>query len=55
MRKQKAFFKAKWLANLFKSDYCLVKYFYGYDAEPFSAAIPKDEIIKYVCATLTIT
>jgi len=51
MRKQKAFLKAEWLANLFKLDYCVVKYFYGYDVEPFSTAIPKDEIIKYVRAT----
>ncbi len=51
MRKQKAFSKAKWLANLLGSDYCVVKYFYGYDAEPFSTAIPRNEIIKYVRAT----
>ena len=48
MNKQKAFLKAMWLANLLGIDYCVVKYFYGYDAEPFSLTIPKNEIIKYV-------
>ena len=47
MTKQKAILRAEWLSNLLSIDYCVVKYFYGYDAEPFSTAIPENEIIKY--------
>ena len=44
MNKGTALSKAKWLSNLLEIDYCVVKYFYGYDAESFSGSIPKKDI-----------
>jgi hypothetical protein len=44
MTKKEAIRKAIWLSKELQRRYCVVKYYYGFDAEVFSAAIPETDI-----------